>query len=109
MAVGDVINIPENNKIIDPFSGKRIDYMTVETVFDSGSRPVLLNLQFLDIIEGTKSVIFKRGDDLRRDCIVHTLFAVFNRYVEAAAHANSIAFGSTPDLAMRSHKSRCTP
>jgi hypothetical protein len=63
--------------------------MTVETVYVSGSKPVLLKLNYLDPTAGNGNVIFKRGDDLRRDSLVHTLFAVFNRYYP---HPSSLLF-----------------
>jgi hypothetical protein len=82
---------------MEPFTGQRLESVTVQTIFSSGSRPALLKLNFYprdiysedtsvpareNFLESTPSfIILKEGEDLRRDCLVQTLFAAFNGYV----------------------------
>jgi hypothetical protein len=62
--------------LIDPVSLKPIMNILVIKAYESKARPLLLEFTFRD---GEKSsVILKKGDDIRNDWYVQTMFEIFN-------------------------------
>jgi hypothetical protein len=54
-----------------------VESIRLEKIFSSNARPMLIRLN--PGAEQSTLMIFKRGDDLRQDFAVQTMFFIFNR------------------------------
>lgn len=76
---GFEFELPPQATIYHPFEPIQIQKLRVEKIFRSNSRPLLLKLYpkgYLDV--NSDLLIFKSGDDLRRDMAVMSMFKLMN-------------------------------
>jgi len=73
---GDVIPAPN---IADLVFGETVPIteLNVKAVFSSKTKPALISLKYAHGLEA-RSIVFKTGDDVRKDMLVMNLFDLFN-------------------------------
>eukprot|EP01127_Copromyxa_protea_P012209 TRINITY_DN3157_c0_g1_i3.p1 TRINITY_DN3157_c0_g1~~TRINITY_DN3157_c0_g1_i3.p1 ORF type:complete len:654 (+),score=84.54 TRINITY_DN3157_c0_g1_i3:466-2427(+) len=67
--------------LIDPLGTimEPVSSIKLEKIYNSNARPMLIRLNPGNTTDKTSLLIFKRGDDLRQDFAVQTMFFIFNR------------------------------
>eukprot|EP01130_Rhizamoeba_saxonica_P000642 TRINITY_DN10591_c0_g1_i1.p1 TRINITY_DN10591_c0_g1~~TRINITY_DN10591_c0_g1_i1.p1 ORF type:complete len:826 (+),score=147.18 TRINITY_DN10591_c0_g1_i1:127-2604(+) len=70
----------EDIDIINPVNGLQIvNKVSLNKIFSSAARPLLLELESSLPDVPSYRIIFKGGDDLRQDLVVQTIFYIFNK------------------------------
>jgi hypothetical protein len=63
---------------VDPFSGCILKSCEIKYIFNSSSKPLLLELVFQNDVLPPKQVVFKKDEDCRSDFVAQKIFSIFN-------------------------------
>jgi len=92
---------------IDPFTGNILRSCELKFIFNSGSKPLLLEMVFQNRTLMPKQVIFKKDDECRNDFVIHKIFGIFNDIWQSSGFGQTVPYIVTYNIACISKDMCC--